>query len=306
MMGLPQLQATDRAADGSRDSKHLPASCRDDFRTTDWQYCMRREMQEILPGLYLGPNAAASRANRERLEQAGITDLVLVRQEVESRVMRPNFPNAFRYLEIQLPSVNFADIIAQLPRACAFLDACFARGGRALVYCSDGISRGPAIVVGYLMHKRCLPFPDAVDFVQKLFNYNMCYSDSMGMARRLCINLTGDLQNQLREYEPICRAMRVATARGESSAGSGRNNDKKRPREEYDDEDCDDVLVDINDDDENNHHHQQHHRQCENGDGSDGGGGDSELPRPRRRPREPGAAKRVPSLLAMPEPMDEL
>jgi hypothetical protein len=62
--------------------------------------------------------------------------------------MTPKFPGEFRYLEIQLPSVNYTDIIAQLPRACSYLDECFARDGRVLVYCSDGISRGPAIVVG--------------------------------------------------------------------------------------------------------------------------------------------------------------
>lgn len=28
----------------------------------DWQYPMRREMQEILPGLYLGPYSAATKS----------------------------------------------------------------------------------------------------------------------------------------------------------------------------------------------------------------------------------------------------
>lgn len=44
----------------------------------DWQYSMRREMQEILPGLYLGPYSAATKSrvrhknNLERIVEACI------------------------------------------------------------------------------------------------------------------------------------------------------------------------------------------------------------------------------------------
>jgi hypothetical protein len=37
----------------------------------DFNYAMRRQMQEIIPGLFLGPNSSASRANKEELLKVG-------------------------------------------------------------------------------------------------------------------------------------------------------------------------------------------------------------------------------------------
>ena len=45
-------------------------------------------MQEIVPGLYLGPYAAAGKKNFSKLESAGITHVVCVRQEIEKNFIK--------------------------------------------------------------------------------------------------------------------------------------------------------------------------------------------------------------------------
>ena len=54
----------------------------------DWTYTMRRDMQEIVPGLYLGPYAAAGKKNLGKLEQTGITHIICVRQEIEKNFIK--------------------------------------------------------------------------------------------------------------------------------------------------------------------------------------------------------------------------
>ena len=54
----------------------------------DWTYTMRRDMQEIVPGLFLGPYAAAGKKNLGKLEQTGITHIICVRQEIEKNFIK--------------------------------------------------------------------------------------------------------------------------------------------------------------------------------------------------------------------------
>ena len=54
----------------------------------EWTYTMRRDMQEIVPGVYLGPYAAAGKKNLARLEQVGISHVVCVRQEIERNFIK--------------------------------------------------------------------------------------------------------------------------------------------------------------------------------------------------------------------------
>ena len=44
--------------------------------------------QEIVPGVYLGPYAAAGKKNLSKLESVGITHIVCVRQEVEKNFIK--------------------------------------------------------------------------------------------------------------------------------------------------------------------------------------------------------------------------
>lgn len=64
----------------------------------EWTYTMRRHMQEVVPGLYLGPYSAASRSKLQSLIEHGITHIVCVRQDIEANFIKPNFPDKFKYV----------------------------------------------------------------------------------------------------------------------------------------------------------------------------------------------------------------
>ncbi|KAJ1550689.1 hypothetical protein HK096_005576, partial [Nowakowskiella sp. JEL0078] len=56
---------------------------------------MRREMQEIIPGLFCGPIQSAK--NRNELLSNGITHILCIRDKLELVFVKPQFPNDFQY-----------------------------------------------------------------------------------------------------------------------------------------------------------------------------------------------------------------
>lgn len=65
---------------------------------TEWSYDMRRNMQEVVPGLFLGPYSAAMPSKLETLLANGVTHIVCVRCSMEAKIVRPKFPERFRYV----------------------------------------------------------------------------------------------------------------------------------------------------------------------------------------------------------------
>lgn len=63
----------------------------------EWSYDMRRSMQEIVPGLFLGPYSAAMPSKLDTLLVNGITHIICVRATMEAKIVRPKFPDRFRY-----------------------------------------------------------------------------------------------------------------------------------------------------------------------------------------------------------------
>lgn len=63
---------------------------------TDWSYSARWEMQEIVPGLFVGPYAAAK--NDEALAAKAISHILMLRAPEETHLMRPVFPETLSYL----------------------------------------------------------------------------------------------------------------------------------------------------------------------------------------------------------------
>ncbi|CAE7505295.1 styx-b [Symbiodinium natans] len=62
---------------------------------TDWVYAKKREAQEIIPGLWLGPFGSAR--DQEFLKRVGITDALVVRAPEEARIICPKYPEFIRY-----------------------------------------------------------------------------------------------------------------------------------------------------------------------------------------------------------------
>ncbi|KAG1681764.1 Serine/threonine/tyrosine-interacting protein [Nymphon striatum] len=159
----------------------------------EWSYLMRREMQEIIPGLFLGPYSAAVKS-----------------KTLEANLIRPKFPDKFKYLILDIKDSVTEIIIPIFPKVKEFLDDCFACGGRALVHGNSGISRSGALIIGYVMESLNLTYREAISLVQQ---------------RRFCVNPNAGFVNQLKEYEPIYKARKMLQ-NGHQSQESSRN---KRP-----------------------------------------------------------------------------
>uniref|UniRef100_A0A8C6KIY2 Serine/threonine/tyrosine interacting protein n=1 Tax=Nothobranchius furzeri TaxID=105023 RepID=A0A8C6KIY2_NOTFU len=118
----------------------------------DWAYPMRREMQEILPGLYLGPYSAAMKSKLPILERHGITHVVCIRQDIEANFIKPNFPHRFRYLVLDIADNPVENII------------------RA------------ALVIAYLMETFGMKYRDAFSYVQER---RFCINPNVGFVHQL-------------------------------------------------------------------------------------------------------------------------
>lgn len=65
-----------------------------------YRYEMRREAQEIIPGLYLGP--LQSSLNLGRMNDLGITHVLCIRDKKEASMIFPRFPTEFRYMTLDI------------------------------------------------------------------------------------------------------------------------------------------------------------------------------------------------------------
>uniref|UniRef100_A0A3B1J5Y5 Serine/threonine/tyrosine interacting protein n=1 Tax=Astyanax mexicanus TaxID=7994 RepID=A0A3B1J5Y5_ASTMX len=157
----------------------LPASKEDQL---DWSYPMRREMQEILPGLFLGPYSAAMKSKLSMLEKQGITHIVCVRQDIEANFIKPNFPLKFRYLVLDIADNPVENIIRHFPVTKEFIDGCLESGGNYLT------SFFP-LIIAYLMETFGVKYRDAFSHVQE---------------RRFCINPNVGFVHQLQYKSEKC------------------------------------------------------------------------------------------------------
>ncbi|KAJ4428619.1 hypothetical protein ANN_24664, partial [Periplaneta americana] len=119
----------------------------------EWTYTMRRTMQEIVPGLFLGPYSAAMKSKLDLLKHHGITHIVCVRQDIEAHFIRPNFPDKFKYLILDIADTVTENIIQHFPKVRQFVDESVTSGGKTLIHGNAGISRSAALVLAYIMEK---------------------------------------------------------------------------------------------------------------------------------------------------------
>ncbi|XP_063738708.1 serine/threonine/tyrosine-interacting protein isoform X3 [Eleginops maclovinus] len=197
----------------------LPATNED---LLDWAYPMRREMQEIVPGLFLGPYSAAMKSKLPILERQGITHVVCVRQDIEANFIKPNFPHTFRYLVLDIADNPVENIIRCFPsvsyKTKEFIDGCLATGGKVLVHGNAGISRRDAF--SHVQERRFCINPN-VGFVHQLQEYEAIYLAKLtikmmspmqlGRSFSLQAGMTGSRKRSLEEDEDF-GAMQVTAA----------------------------------------------------------------------------------------------
>ncbi|XP_076238394.1 serine/threonine/tyrosine-interacting protein isoform X2 [Calliopsis andreniformis] len=159
-----------------------------------WTYTMRRHMQEVVPGLYLGPYSAATRSKLQSLLDHGITHIICVRQDTEANFIKPNFPDKFKYLVLNIADTATENIIQHFHKVKTFIDEGLNSGGQVLVHSNASISRSAALVLAYVMETYGLSQTRAYAMVQQ---------------KRFCINPNEGFMAQLREYEPIYQAQKT-------------------------------------------------------------------------------------------------
>uniref|UniRef100_A0A7S0VW28 Protein-tyrosine-phosphatase n=1 Tax=Hemiselmis tepida TaxID=464990 RepID=A0A7S0VW28_9CRYP len=173
---------------------------------------MRRQMQEILPSVFLGPYGAAK--DREALTAKGVTHVLIVRSTLERR-LDPKFPDELKYHIVEVPEGPTENLILYFTECNKCIQQALADGGKILVHCNAGLSRSAAVVCAYVMESMWMPYNEAIQHVQ---------------CRRCCIHISEALLNQLREFEAIYQN-RTAAPHRDGWAG------KKRPHEKDDEGD---------------------------------------------------------------------
>lgn len=178
--------------------------------TVGWQYSMRRNMQEIIPGLFLGPYSVAQKNSHSILVEHGITHIVCVRQSLEAQYIKPQFADStIIYLTLEIADLATESIISHFPKVRQFIDEAIGKNGKVLIHGNNGISRSATLVLAYIMEKFGLNCKDAYKFVKD---------------RRACIKPNEGFVAQLVEYEPIYRARQSL----EQGASSGTHRQKRK------------------------------------------------------------------------------
>mmetsp|Transcript_66247 Transcript_66247/g.175501 ORF Transcript_66247/g.175501 Transcript_66247/m.175501 type:complete len:210 (-) Transcript_66247:191-820(-) len=164
---------------------------------TDWTYTKKREAQEIIPGLWLGPFGAAR--DQDFLKRAQITDALVVRAPEEARIIAPKYPEFIHYEVLECRDSPFENIIRFFPTVKMLLDMVLGRGGRMLVHGNAGMSRSAAFVVAYVMES---------------FNLSCDLAHHYVLTRRHCISVNEGFRNQIREYEMLHKVQTQVNAGG--------------------------------------------------------------------------------------------
>jgi hypothetical protein len=180
-----------------------------------WVYTMRREAQQILSFLYLGPSVACK--DKEFLKREGITLLLSIRDKRSVLARLMSGAKVAEDLGIQSDSIDIDgdwDLIKHLPRAIRRINEHLVSGASAqpglppkvLVFCEAGNEKSATVVMAYLM---------------VMFNLNMANAMWSVQHRRFCVSVDESVQTMLLSFGTILDAKRQVTKarRAENNAG---------------------------------------------------------------------------------------
>lgn len=197
---------------------------------SDWAYEMRRQAQQVLPFLYLGPYACLK--DRAFLQREGITLLLAVRSKQSAVARLVSGEKTAAELGIEADSIdvlNNQELIAEYPRAIRRINdhiSSFPTQGitttpvtslrpptslstsprKVLVFCESGNERSASVVIAYLMVMLNLSMNDALWRVQH---------------RRFCVCIEEPMRHLLHSFESILMAKRDVTKAKRSLQQSG-------------------------------------------------------------------------------------
>lgn len=144
------------------------------------------KMSEIYDFLVLGSWKDAS--NVELLRSQHVTHVLNVAKEVPTAEDHLNINSAgFIHCLIPMLDSHGEDITQHFDKAFDFIEEARRANGKVLVHCRRGISRSPAVVVGYVMRYHHQQYNEAVEFVK---------------SRRKCVSLNLAFRQVLEGYHP--------------------------------------------------------------------------------------------------------
>lgn len=188
-----------------------------------WNYADRRSLQEIVPGLFLGPLAAAR--DLASLQQLGIKNLVAVRTSATMHVFKPRHPEQLKYEAFDIVE---GSLLTTLPRVKPYIEAVLSRGEKMLFYDETGNAKAPVLICAYLMEMRSMSSQAAYTFVK---------------SRRLSVSLNEHELYQLQEFETYMKARNSIVAHSYSSHELNRSN-RRRKYHDHEDDDSDTRATD--------------------------------------------------------------
>ncbi|XP_073433605.1 dual specificity protein phosphatase 19 [Dendrobates tinctorius] len=113
----------------------------------------------IKPWLLLGSQDVAQ--DRDTLKKYQVTHILNVAYGVENV-----FPDEFTYKKLSILDLPETDLSSHFPECFDFIEEARLQNGVVLVHCNAGVSRAPAIVIGYLMYTEKLNFARAFSVVK--------------------------------------------------------------------------------------------------------------------------------------------
>ncbi|KAI1002605.1 hypothetical protein K3495_g5596 [Podosphaera aphanis] len=161
--------------------------------TEDWKYVWRRQAQQVIPFLYLGPSSAAR--DIKFITQEKITMLLAVRDTAIAQARLISGDKVAHSLGIEAATVDVAGhmgLIAALPEAINMINnhivSVYKKSngsilGKVLVFCESGNERSPAVVAAYLMSTYGL---DTIAAIQLIQSQRFCVSLDDGFKWLLC------------------------------------------------------------------------------------------------------------------------
>ncbi|KAF4462318.1 fmi2 [Fusarium albosuccineum] len=184
-------------------------------RATDWSYEQRRDAQQVLDFLYLGPNSVAR--DHAFLERVGITMMLVVRDRRMASIQLQSVEKAARALNIAVHYVDIGgndEIIRALPDTIRaindhllaiyhsqarsksqdgklIVDPSTFRRGKVLFACETGNDRSAAVAAAYIM---------------AVFGKDMVTTVQFICVQRFCCCFDEDIKRKLQSWEDILRA----------------------------------------------------------------------------------------------------
>ncbi|KIW08748.1 uncharacterized protein PV09_00686 [Verruconis gallopava] len=179
-----------------------------------WKYEHRRQAQDILSFLWLGPLCAAR--DKEFLEREGITLLLAIQHKgglgpkLTMGAMRVADELGIAKAKLEVGSNQ--DLIALFPAATRIINSHlrdmynkamlnphgWTRPGKVLIFCESGNEKSAAVAAAYLMDNF-----EGVDFLKACQICN---------ARRFCCSFDDSIKHYLKSYNDILQARRSVAA----------------------------------------------------------------------------------------------